>query len=230
MILWSRLLYNWQWVKWRWDQSGITSLSTECRRLHFSDQLTPHHFYRKNIFNICRAHSIPADYGAFSAETRPLEGYKSPHKLKERGREVKAGWSGNLPWVKYLKSTTNFTYSYIRGSFGSKLPLAKWQQNSICFSAEMKESETNAMLPEIYTLAHSIYQIYLHVYTSPAAVVSEHNLLGMLLIPVSNCWLGRCCCPLWCWGCFLGERDILGVGQQPEAEIWMECSDRKAVA
>lgn len=141
----------------------------------------------KNISNISPAHSIPADYGAFSAETRPLGGYRSTHNLKERGREVKVGWSSNLPWVKYLKSTTNFTYSYMRGSFGSKLPLAKWQQNSICFSAETREREGDT-----HTVTRSLHFSTLHILNlsrglnQPCCYAVWACPAGMLLIPVSK--------------------------------------------
>lgn len=42
--------------------------------------------------------------------------------------------------------------------------------------------------------------------------------------------LGRCSCLLWSLGHFLGERDILGVRQQPAVQIQMDYSDRKAGA
>ena len=135
-----------------------------------------------DVSNIPTAHSIPANYGALSAERRPLGGYRLTHNLKKRDRKVKVDCSSNLPWVKYLKSTTNFTYSYIRGSFGSKLPLAKWQQNSICFSTEMREREG-----DIQNITRSLHLRTLHI-SNPSRCLYQSwaHSAGMLLIPASK--------------------------------------------
>lgn len=44
-----------------------------------------------------------------------------------------------LPLLWNLKSPTNLTYSYTGVSFGSMLPLTRWQQNSICASPEKQQ-------------------------------------------------------------------------------------------
>lgn len=55
------------------------------------------------------------------------------------------------PFLWNLKSPTNLTYSYTGVSFGSMLPLARWQQNSICASPKKKKRNmfvvTNTVIP-----------------------------------------------------------------------------------
>lgn len=63
----------------------------------------------------------------------------------------------SLPWLWNLKSPTNLTYSYTGGSFGFMLPLARWQQNSIC--ASPKKQILSWLHPE-----HN--EVYMHHYKS----------------------------------------------------------------
>lgn len=48
-------------------------------------------------------------------------------------------WCPYSPLLWNLKSPTNLTYSYTGVSFGSMLPLTRWQQNSICASPEKQQ-------------------------------------------------------------------------------------------